>query len=113
MSTPTDRLSERAFRRMSRRELLALAPLAPLAALAVPGVRDSVVRAGLALTDRAGGLMFRPAQLAPTYTDAEVTPFERFPLNRYVEYEPSSAELAKFRLYVEGQVSTPGEYSLD
>lgn len=113
MSTPTERIGERAFRRMSRRELLALAPLAPLAALAVPDVRSSVVRAGLTLSDRAGELMFRPTQLAPTYRDADVTPFERFPLNRYVDYEPSSAELAKFRLYVEGQVTRPGEYTLE
>jgi len=111
--TTSDRLTPRAFRRMSRRELLALAPLAPLAALAFSDTRSSIVRAGLALSDGAGEWMFRPRQLAPTYSGADVTPFERFPLNRYVEFEPSPSDLAKWRLYVEGQVSRPGEYTLE
>lgn len=112
MSRTPERITERAFRRMSRRELLALAPLASFAALAVPDVRGSVIRAGLALSDRAGEWMFRPTALAPTYPDADVTPFERFPVNRYVEFEPSRADLATWRLSVEGQVSRPGEYTL-
>src|SRR5262245_19108001 len=111
--TSPDRITPRAFRRMSRRELLALAPLAPLAALAVPDLRGAIVRAGLSLSDRAGEWTFRPSQLAPTYADADVTPFERFPINRYVEFEPSTADLAKWRLYVEGQVTKPGEYTLE
>jgi DMSO/TMAO reductase YedYZ molybdopterin-dependent catalytic subunit len=112
-STPRDRITERAYRRMSRRELLTLAPLAPLAALALPDVRDSAIRAGLALSDRAGEWMFRPTHLAPTYADADVTPFERFPINRYVEFEPTRADLAAWRLTVEGQVSKPGDYTLE
>ena len=112
-TTSPDRLSAQAFRRMSRRQLLALAPLAPLAALALPDLRSTVVRAGLALSDRAGEWMFRPTQLAPTFSDADVTPFERFPLNRYVEFEPSGADLASWRLIVEGQVSKPGEYTFE
>jgi hypothetical protein len=64
MSRTPERITARAFRRMSRRELLVLAPLAPLAALALPAARSSVIRAGLALGDRAGERMFRPAQLA-------------------------------------------------
>src|SRR5262245_26729183 len=111
--TVPERMTERAFRRMSRRELLALAPLAPLAALALPQIRSSAVRAGLALSDRAGEWMFRRSHLAPTYADADVTPFERFPLNRYVEFEPTRADLASWRLLVEGQVSRPGEYTLE
>jgi DMSO/TMAO reductase YedYZ molybdopterin-dependent catalytic subunit len=104
--------TERDFRRMSRRELLTLAPLAPLAALALPDIRGSAIRAGLALSDRTGEWMFRPTHPAPTYADADVTPFERFPVNRYVEFEPTRADLATWRLVVEGQVSRPGEYSL-
>ena len=42
-----------------------------------------------------------------------MTPFERFPINRYVEFEPSRADLEQWRLVVEGQVSRPGEYTLD
>lgn len=111
--TPLEPISRRAFRRMSRRELLALAPLAPLAALALPDLRGSAVRAGLALSDRAGERIFRPAHLAPTYSDADVTPFERFPLNRYSEYEPSRTDLEAWRLSVEGLVSKPGDYTLE
>jgi len=111
--TSPEPIAPRTFRRMTRRELLALAPLASLAALAAPNVRGSIVRAGLSLSDRAGEWMFRPSQLAPTYADADLTPFERFPINRYVEFEPSAADLAKWRLYVEGQVSRPGEYTLE
>src|SRR5262245_29545718 len=111
--TPLEPISRRAFRRMSRRELLALAPLAPLAALGIPDVRGSVVRAGLALSDRAGERIFRPTHLAPTYGNADVTPFERFPLNRYSEYEPSRTDLETWRLSVEGLVSKPGDYTLE
>src|SRR5262245_54591460 len=105
-------IRRRAWRRFSRRELLTLAPLGALGALAVPGVRDDVIRGGLALSDRASEWMFRPAHLAPTYSDAEVTPFDRFPINRYSEYEPSSADLAKWRLYVDGLVTRPGQHTL-
>jgi DMSO/TMAO reductase YedYZ molybdopterin-dependent catalytic subunit len=111
--TSRERMTGRAFRRMSRRELLALAPLVPLAALALPEIRGSAIRTGLALTDRAGERMFRPAHLAPTYGAADVTPFERFPINRYSEFEPSRADVDKWRLSVEGQVSRPGEYTLE
>jgi DMSO/TMAO reductase YedYZ molybdopterin-dependent catalytic subunit len=42
-----------------------------------------------------------------------VTPFERFPINRYVEFEPTPTDLAAWRLSVEGQVSKPGDYTLE
>ena len=101
-------VSERQWRRVSRRELLAFAPLAALAAFAAPTVRDTVIRRGLALTDRVSEWQFRPTLLAPTYADSDVTPFDGFPINRHVEFEPSPADLAKWRLYVDGQVSRPG-----
>ena len=106
-------ISTRAWRRFSRRELLTLAPLGVLGALAAPGVRDDVIRGGLALSDRFSEGMFREAHLPPTFSDADVTPFDRFPINRYSEYEPSGADLAKWRLFVEGLVSRPGQYTLD
>src|SRR5690606_10808810 len=43
----------------------------------------------------------------------DLTPFERFPVNRYLAFEPSEADLSKWRLIVEGLVSRPGEYTLD
>ena len=106
-------ISERQWRRVSRRELLALAPLAALAAFAAPTIRETAIRRGLALTDRASEWQFQPTQLAPTYADSDVTPFDRFPINRYVEFDPSPADLAKWRLYVDGQVSRPGAYTFD
>jgi DMSO/TMAO reductase YedYZ molybdopterin-dependent catalytic subunit len=98
---------------MNRRELLAMAPLSALVALAAPEIRGSVNRAGQALSDKASEWMFRPAQLAPIYDDADVTPFERFPINRYAEFEPSRDALAKWRLSIDGLVSRPGEYTLE
>lgn len=110
--TPDRPVSERTWRRLNRRELLALAPLSACAALINADSRALAIRAGLALSDRAGEWSFRPAQLAPVYPDADVTPFERFPINRHSEFEPSGADLAKWRLYVEGLVSRPGAYTL-
>ena len=103
----------RTWRRMTRREILGLAPLSLLAAMAVPDAREPILRAGLAATDRAGEWLFRPSQLAPTYDDADLTPFERFPVNSYSAFEPSDADLAKWQLYVEGLVSRPGTYWFD
>lgn len=106
-------VDERHWRQITRREMLTLAPLAVMAGFAVPEYAEQAVRRGLALADRAGGWMFRPSHLAPTYADSDLTPFERFPVNRYVAFEPSEADLSKWRLIVEGLVSRPGEYTLD
>jgi DMSO/TMAO reductase YedYZ molybdopterin-dependent catalytic subunit len=106
-------VTQRQWRRMTRRELLALAPLGVMAGFVVPEYADPAVRKGLSLADRSGEWIFRPSQMAPTYSEADLTPFERFPINRYVEFEPSEADLSKWRLSIEGLVSRPGEYTLD
>lgn len=103
----------REWRRLTRRELLKLSPLAAIAGLAVPGIREPLVRSGLAVTDGAGALTFRPMQLVPTYADADLTPLERFPVNRYSEYEPTAGDLQKWRLHVDGLVARPGQYTLE
>ena len=115
MRTETERgvVDERTWRRLTRREVLALAPLSLLAGVAVPETRESLLRRGLDAADRAGAWFYRPSQLAPTYGDADVTPFERFPINRYSTFEPSATDLAKYRLHVEGLVSRPGAYTLE
>ena len=92
---------------------LGLAPLSLLAGVIVPETREAILRGGLAATDRAGGWLFRPLQLAPTYHGADLTPFERFPINSYSAFVPSDADLANWRLYVDGLVSRPGTYTFD
>ena len=98
---------------MTRRELLTLAPLGILAGFATPEYSDPAIRKGLEIADRAGEWLFRPSHLAPTYRDADLTPLARFPVNRYSTYEPTEADITRWRLYVEGLVSRPGEYTLD
>jgi DMSO/TMAO reductase YedYZ molybdopterin-dependent catalytic subunit len=105
-------VSHRQWRRMTRRELLALAPLGVMAGFVIPEYAGPGIRKGLALADRASEWAFRPSQMAPTYDAADLTPFERFPTNRHVEFAPDP-DLSKWRLYVEGLVSRPGEYTLE
>ena len=106
-------VDRRTWRRMTRREVLALAPVSLLAAVAMPGTREPILRGGLAATDRAGEWLFRSSRLAPTYPDGDLTPFDRFPINSYSAFEPSDADLAKWRLDVDGLVSRPGTYTLE
>jgi DMSO/TMAO reductase YedYZ molybdopterin-dependent catalytic subunit len=101
------------WRRMRRREVLKLAPLSLLAALLAPDTRQAILRGGLAASGRAGAWLFRPSQLAPTFSESELTPLERFPVNSYSTFEPSAAELSKWRLYVDGLVARPGAYTFD
>jgi DMSO/TMAO reductase YedYZ molybdopterin-dependent catalytic subunit len=98
--------------RSSRRELLKMLPLAGAAMLFHPTWRARAVETGLALSDAASAWTFDPTLMAPTYRDDEVTPFDRFPLNSYLTDDPE-IDLDDWRLEVSGQVSKPGEYSLD
>ena len=102
---------EREFRRMTRRQLLALAPLAALGALAVPSWRERLLKSGLAFSDRVSADLFRPNRLAPTFGDDALTPAEHFPINAINEPEPE-IDLDNWALVVEGRVSRPGNYPL-
>jgi DMSO/TMAO reductase YedYZ molybdopterin-dependent catalytic subunit len=104
--------NEKEVRRMNRRELLKLTPLIALGAFAIPGFNERLVKYGLDLSDRASEKFFRRSRLAQTFSDREVTPFDKFPINRYTAYDPTS-DLAKWTLTVEGMVNRPGEYTLD
>ena len=104
-------VGEREVRRLNRRELLKLAPLAVMGAFAVPGLGERLVNRGLALSDRAAERFFRRGRLAPTFSDRELTPLERFPINSYSAYDPA-ADLANWTLMVGGLVQRPGEYTL-
>jgi DMSO/TMAO reductase YedYZ molybdopterin-dependent catalytic subunit len=96
----------------TRRELLKMLPLAAAGVLLSERGRAAVVRAGLAASDRAAALTFRPSHLAPTFPDREVTPLERFPVNSYLVGDPE-IDLDEWRLDVSGRVARRGEYSLD
>ena len=106
-----DKLDARGLGRMKRREWLKMLPLAALGAIAIPSVNEKLIKRGLALSDRVAEQFFRQQQLAPTFSDREVTAFEKFPLNSYSAYE--AEDLANWKLIVEGMVARPGEYTLE
>ena len=105
------RIDKRKFKRMTRRELFKLAPVVAVGAFAIPPWQDPLLKAGLGFSDWASALLFRRGHLAPTFQDAELTPFDRFPINDYDVDDPG-VELEKWTLNVEGQVQNPGEYTL-
>src|SRR4051812_22097510 len=80
MSSPKD---DRSLRQVTRRELLKLTPLIALGAFAVPKLQKPLLKAGLGFSDWASAALFRPGHRAPTFSDAEVTPFDKFPVNGY------------------------------
>jgi DMSO/TMAO reductase YedYZ molybdopterin-dependent catalytic subunit len=95
-----------------RRELLKMLPLAGAAVLLHPTWRSRALEQGLALSDATSAWMFDPSLRAPTHADAEVTPFDRFPLNSYLVHDPE-IDVDEWRLDVSGLVSKPGQYTLD
>ncbi len=97
--------------RSTRRELLKMLPVAGAALLLQPTWRSRVIARGLALSDAISERTFDAKLAAPTYTDTEVTPFERFPLNSYLADDPE-IDLDEWRLEISGLVATPGQYSL-
>jgi DMSO/TMAO reductase YedYZ molybdopterin-dependent catalytic subunit len=99
-------------RRSTRRELLKLSPALLLGAFAVPSWSDRLLDAGVALSDRASGALFRRGHLAQTFADADVVPFDRFPYNFYDVVDPE-VDLDSWRLQVSGAVAKPGEYTLE
>jgi DMSO/TMAO reductase YedYZ molybdopterin-dependent catalytic subunit len=96
----------------TRREFLKMTPLAAAGVLLHPRGIDWVLRGGMTLTDRISAWTFRPSALAPTFTDGEVTPIDRYPVNSYLADDPE-VDLEAWRLEVSGLVQRPGEYALD
>jgi DMSO/TMAO reductase YedYZ molybdopterin-dependent catalytic subunit len=105
------RMEERELRRLNRRQLLKLAPVAVLGLFAVPKLNDYLVGEGVRVSDWSSGRLFRSHHLAPTFSDSEVVPFEKFPYNGYDVTDPG-VDLEKWTLTVEGDVQHPGEYKL-
>jgi DMSO/TMAO reductase YedYZ molybdopterin-dependent catalytic subunit len=104
-------LTEARFSRLSRRELLKVAPGLVLGAFAVPSLQESLLKKGLALSDWASRQLFRRGHLAPTFEDSELTPFEKFPINGY-DIDDPGVIFENWTLTVSGAVYKPGEYRL-
>jgi len=102
---------ERKLARVSRRELLKLAPVVVLGAFAIPKWQESLLKKGLEFSDWASARMFRRGHAAPTFSDSEVVPFEKFPINDYDVDDPG-VDLENWKLSVSGSVKKPGEYRL-
>ena len=108
MSSRTD---SRKFRGMSRRELLKLTPLIALGAFAIPGLQKPLLKAGLGFSDWASAKLFRSGHLAATFSDSDLTPFNKFPINDYDVDDPE-VDFEKWTLTVTGAVQKPGDYTL-
>jgi DMSO/TMAO reductase YedYZ molybdopterin-dependent catalytic subunit len=96
---------------MNRRELLKLTPVIALGAFAVPRLQAPLLKAGLGFSDWVSRGLFRRGHLAPTFSDAEITPFNKFPINDYDVDDPG-VDVAHWRLAVSGAVQKPGNYIL-
>jgi DMSO/TMAO reductase YedYZ molybdopterin-dependent catalytic subunit len=105
------KMDEKRFRQVSRRELLKLAPVLALGAFAIPGVQEGLLKRGLGFNDWAAGRLFRAGHLATTFDTADLTPFEKFPINGYDVDDPG-VDLDSWTLTVSGNVRKPGEYKL-
>lgn len=99
------------FSKVSRRELLKLAPVLALGAFAVPSWQELLLKKGLGFSDWASSKLFRSGHLAPTFADSELTPFEKFPINDYDVDDPGVI-FENWNLTVSGLVQKPGDYRL-
>jgi DMSO/TMAO reductase YedYZ molybdopterin-dependent catalytic subunit len=105
------RINSRKFRKVSRRELLKLAPVLAVGAFAIPKLQEPLLRAGLGFSDWASARLFRSRHLATTFAESELTPFEKFPINGY-DVEDPGIDFEAWSLTVSGTVQKPGEYKL-
>jgi DMSO/TMAO reductase YedYZ molybdopterin-dependent catalytic subunit len=105
------RIDRRKFNSISRRELLKMTPLLALGAFAIPKLQERLLMAGLGFSDWASKELFRPHHLAPTFSDSELTPFNRFPINDYDVDDPE-VDFDRWTLTVSGAVQKPGDYIL-
>ena len=106
------RFTKREFGRVSRRELLKLAPVLALSAFAIPKVQQGLLKKGLGFSDWASAKLFQREHLAPTFADSDVTPFQKFPINDYDVDDPGII-FANWTLTVSGAVTKPGDYRLE
>ena len=107
----TTTIDSRKFTKMNRRELLKLAPVLALGAFAIPRFQASLLKAGLATSDWISSKMFRSSHLATTFSDSDLTPFNKFPINGYDVADPG-VDFDTWSLTVSGAVQKPGDYRL-
>lgn len=105
------RMDERNFGKVSRRELLRVAPILALGAFAIPSFQESLLKKGLGFSDWASARLFRTGHLATTFEDSELTPYEKFPINGYDVDDPGVI-FENWTLTVTGAVQKPGDYKL-
>ena len=105
------RINSRKFKKVSRRELLKLAPVLAVGAFAIPKLQEPLLKAGLGFSDWASARLFRSRHLATTFDESELTPFEKFPINGY-DVEDPGVDFETWTLTVSGAVQKPGEYKL-
>ncbi len=105
------KMDEKRFRQVSRRELLKLTPALAVGAFAIPSLQQGLLKKGLHVSDWIAARLFRPGHLATTFAEADVAPFEKFPINGYDVDDPG-VDFATWSLTVSGAVKKPGEYKL-
>jgi DMSO/TMAO reductase YedYZ molybdopterin-dependent catalytic subunit len=111
MKISESKIDEQKFKQINRRELLKLTPVLALGAFAIHGWQEPLLKKGLEFSDWASALLFRKGHLASTFSDAALTPFDRFPLNTYDVDDPGVI-FESWTLAVSGAVQKPGEYTL-
>jgi DMSO/TMAO reductase YedYZ molybdopterin-dependent catalytic subunit len=107
----TTRIDKNKFKSTSRRELLKLTPVIALGAFAIPGLQEPLLKTGLRFSDWASRLLFRSGHMATTFSDSELTPFSKFPINDYDVDDPG-VDFVRWTLTVAGAVQKPGDYTL-
>jgi len=107
----SSRIDARKFKSVNRRELLKLAPVVVLGAFAIPRLQAPLLKAGLGFSDWASARLFRSGHLAPTFSESELTPFEKFPINGY-DIDDPEVDLENWTLAVSGDVQKPGAFAL-
>jgi DMSO/TMAO reductase YedYZ molybdopterin-dependent catalytic subunit len=105
------RIDSRKFKKVTRRELLKLVPVLAVGAFAIPKAQEPLLKAGLGFSDWASARLFRSEHLATTFSDADLTPFDKFPINGY-DVEDPGVDFEKWTLTVAGAVQKPGDYTL-
>jgi len=105
------RADHRKFKGMSRRELLKLTPVLALGAFAIPKLQVPLLKAGLGFSDWVSAAIFRRGHLVPTFSDAELTPFDKFPINDYDVDDPG-VNPDRWTLTISGAVQKAGDYKL-
>src|SRR5581483_603272 len=111
LSAMDKRADRKQYKRMTRRELLKVAPVLALGAFAIPQLQKPLLKAGMGLSEWLSFKTFRGGHLAPVFSDRELTPFERFPINDYDEDDPG-VDLEDWSLTVSGEVKRPGDFTL-